>query len=269
MATSNTCCIVHDRKYLSKFHGTINQIRRTNEFSSSILQRLPKRCCTCHNQTGAYPLTFDDLRKLCQEMKLTENGIPSTADCSNNVHYVILEFSSILSQIQRMYQVGRFIGRGGSHLRLLESTLNVRINIINDKSSKNFRQMINKIQTKNEESRKDGLWILIDMKNSNKNNDENSLDKVKQSLQDEWKKINSMIIKKKQTVLNPSSETRILSKTNIFRDTRWKPKDHRRNKKYLQKQKESIVPEEISPQPFVRPISMPKEVVKSLKTKRK
>ncbi|CAF3537647.1 unnamed protein product [Rotaria sp. Silwood1] len=55
MATSNTSCIVHDRKYLSKFHGTINQIRRTNEFSSSILQRLPKRCCTCHNQTEHGP----------------------------------------------------------------------------------------------------------------------------------------------------------------------------------------------------------------------
>ncbi|CAF4517206.1 unnamed protein product, partial [Rotaria sp. Silwood2] len=258
MTTSSTGCIVHDRKYLSKFHGIINQIRRTNEFSSSVLQRLPKRCCTCHNQTGEYLLTFEDLRKLCQDIKSKEEELSLTSDCPKCVNYVILEFSSMLSPIQRIYQTGRFVGRGGSHLRLLERTLNVCINIINNKSSKTFRRIIDEIKTKNKECYKDGLWILIEMKNNN--NDENTLDNVKQSLQDEWKKINVIITKKKVTVMNSSSQTRILSKTNIYRDSRWKPKDHRRNKKYQQKQKESIANEQVPPQPFIRPISMPNEV---------
>ncbi|CAF1221196.1 unnamed protein product [Rotaria sordida] len=267
MTTSSTDCIVHNRKYLSKFHGIINKLHRTNEFSFSVLRRLPKRCCTCHSQTGEYSLTLDDLRKLCQDIKSTEEQLPSTSTSLKCSDYVILEFSSMLSPIQRMYQVGRFVGRGGVHLRLLERTLNVRINIINNKSSKNLQQMIDKIKTKNKESHKDGLWILINMKKDNHNH-ENNLDKIKQLLQDEWKKIDVLITKKKRTVINPSSQTRILSKTNIFRDNRWKPKNHRRNKKYQQKQKESIVPEEVLPQPFVPPISMPKEVVRSHKTKR-
>ena len=52
MATVEKDCIVHDRKYLSKFHGTINQLRRTDEFNSVILQQLPKRCCSCNGQKG-------------------------------------------------------------------------------------------------------------------------------------------------------------------------------------------------------------------------
>ncbi|CAF4991283.1 unnamed protein product, partial [Rotaria sp. Silwood1] len=40
-------CIVHDRKYLSKFHGAINQLRRTNQFNRFTLKLLPKRCCSC------------------------------------------------------------------------------------------------------------------------------------------------------------------------------------------------------------------------------
>jgi hypothetical protein len=45
-------CIVHDRKYLSKFHGTINQLRQLNQFNLSILQQLPKRCCSCDGRNG-------------------------------------------------------------------------------------------------------------------------------------------------------------------------------------------------------------------------
>jgi hypothetical protein len=52
MTTEIEKCFVHNRKYLSKFHGNINQLRRTNEFDISILQQLPKRCCSCHQQNG-------------------------------------------------------------------------------------------------------------------------------------------------------------------------------------------------------------------------
>lgn len=45
-------CVVHDRKYLSKFHGIINQLRQSNEFNGSILQQLPKRCCSCGERNG-------------------------------------------------------------------------------------------------------------------------------------------------------------------------------------------------------------------------
>jgi hypothetical protein len=51
-------CIVHDRKFLSKFHETINQLRQLNEFNLSILQQLPKRCCSCGGKDGKKSLIF-------------------------------------------------------------------------------------------------------------------------------------------------------------------------------------------------------------------
>jgi len=52
MTTEIKQCIVHNRKYSSKFNENLNKIRRTNEFNISILQKLPKRCCSCHGQNG-------------------------------------------------------------------------------------------------------------------------------------------------------------------------------------------------------------------------
>jgi hypothetical protein len=51
-------CIVHDRKYLSKFHGTVNQLRQLNEFNLSVLQQLPKRCCSCDGKNGNKSFIF-------------------------------------------------------------------------------------------------------------------------------------------------------------------------------------------------------------------
>ena len=52
MTTTGEECLVHHRKFLSKFHQTVNQVRQLNEFNLTILQQLPKRCCSCHGQTG-------------------------------------------------------------------------------------------------------------------------------------------------------------------------------------------------------------------------
>jgi hypothetical protein len=52
-------------------------------------------------------------------------------------------------------------------------------------------------------------------------------------------------------------------------DTRWKSKKQKSRDKHKSKRKQYEEQEEIQPQPLVRPISMPKEIITSCKTKRK
>ena len=52
MTTTEKQCLVHHRKSLSKFHQMMNQFRQLNEFKLTIIEQLPKRCCSCQQQTG-------------------------------------------------------------------------------------------------------------------------------------------------------------------------------------------------------------------------
>lgn len=170
----------------------------------------------------------------------------------------------MLTLVQRVYKCGRFVGRKGEHLRLLERTLNIQINIVNHKSSKDFRQIVSEFRNQNSNSHLNDLWVLITL-----NNDNDGLEKIKQSLENAWKGIDVTTRAKKprsaRIVLSPSLGPPL---TSISGDTRWKPKKYKTKEKYkskLNQKDEGKVP----PQPLVPPISMPKKIIKRQKNKRK
>ncbi len=197
------------------------------------------------------------MRQLCQQIQSAVLSNPVKP-----IHYLVLEFLPTLTPIQRLYIAGRFVGRSGQHLQLIQRTLNVSINIVNIKSNKNFRQIVEKLKEQNKENYKDGLWLLITMKNS-----EDDIEKIKQSLENQWKKID-VITKKKQSKKLRFPRQEILGSTNISKDTRWKPKKQKARDKHKSKEIQSDI-KEVQPQPFVRPISMPKQITTSQKIKRK
>ncbi len=124
---------------------------------------------------------MNHLRELCQQIQSSLLSNPVKP-----IYYVLLEFPLTLNHVQRLYKVGRFFGRGGQCIRFLEHIFNVRINILNNKSSKEFRQIVDELQVQNKENHTNDLLLLITMKNNN--NDMDYIEKVKQTLQDEWKK---------------------------------------------------------------------------------
>lgn len=49
-------CIVHDRKYLSRFHHLLNLFRCTYDFPNRVYRQLPGSCCSCEGRAGTYCL---------------------------------------------------------------------------------------------------------------------------------------------------------------------------------------------------------------------
>jgi hypothetical protein len=45
-------CIVHNRKYLSQFHGLLNLLRCTYEFPNRVYHNLLEACCSCEGRKG-------------------------------------------------------------------------------------------------------------------------------------------------------------------------------------------------------------------------
>ncbi|CAF1326015.1 unnamed protein product [Rotaria sordida] len=41
---------VHDKRFRSSFHSVINELRNEKRMPLSILQSMPRQCCTCHNE---------------------------------------------------------------------------------------------------------------------------------------------------------------------------------------------------------------------------
>lgn len=206
---------------------------------------------------------MNHLHKLCQEIQSLEKPITVKSKPVKPINYIILDFPSNLSPIQRIYKAGRFVGRRGQHLRLIEQTLQISLHIVNHKSKKHLRETVDKLKQENKEISSDVLWILINMKN-----DKDNIEKIKQSLQGQWEKID-VTRRNMRTEKIPASKKIIPSSTNISGDTRWKPKKQTLRDKQKIRQKQYEEQEEIQPQPFVRPISMPKEILKSQKTKQK
>jgi len=122
------------------------------------------------------------------------------------------------------------------------------------------------LKQQNKENHKDDLWVLINMKNNNDN-----IEKIKQSLEEEWKKIDLINKKKRSKIIQSSSSGKIrFTSTDISKDSRWKPKKQKAKDKYKSKQKQyQEEQDQIEPQPFIRPISMPKQINKYQKIKRK
>lgn len=216
-------------------------------------------CATCEIQ-----IDLDHLRQLCEHIQLSSKPSISLPIPKKPIHYVLLEFPSILTFKQRLYKMGRFVGRYGKHIRLIQKTLNVTIRIVNHKTHRDLHQIVAQFKKQNEESSKDGLCLLITMKNDNDN-----IEKIKQSLRNEWGKVDVTTYKKKRSVSGRQEKRSMFIQPDISGDSRWKPKRQKPRDKYKGNQKQYDEQEEIQPQPLVRPISLPKPITTHQKNRQK
>ncbi|CAF1295717.1 unnamed protein product [Adineta steineri] len=251
-------CIVHNKKTLSKFHGNINQLRRTNEFNISILKQLPKRCCSCNEKIGESIFTIDHLRKLCHEIQSLQTTLSIISEPVKPIHHVSLKSSTGLLTRQSNYKAGRFVGRGGENVKKIENELNININIPNKKSMKTYRELEKKLRLNGENIHPPDLLVFFTMKNND--NDQNNIEKIKQSLQDKWNKID--VTKKPRPFTNQTLSSFIIQpSTSIEGDSRWRPKKRIPKTKQKLREKQSNEQEEIiCAQPYFKPLSMPQEI---------
>lgn len=169
------------------------------------------------------------------------------------LHCVRLKYPLGLTRREEMHEVARFVGPKGKTLKHIEEKLNISIHIPNRKSNKCFRQIHLKHQLEHGST---GLYLLIKMKKNAP--DRNHIEK---RINDEWNSIDITHIRKIRSVQRSLE-------SDISPDPRWKPKHHKQTGKYKQKlcQNEEI---EVPPQPMVKPLSMPKQIEKSNRTKRR
>ena len=177
-------------------------------------------------------------------------------------HYLIVDYPLTLTPRQRLYKFGRFIGRKGEHIRPLETKFNVRINILNEKSSKPFRQSMNKSSVKDATKNRNNLCLLITM--NDKNGD---IHQIKQTLENTWKQIDVTTRKTSSRIRSAASLVTEVTDLSLDGDTRWTPVRKSKNKR--KEKLNQIKPPEVPPQPSIPPISMPKELPKHQKGKRK
>lgn len=45
-------CVVHNRKYLAKFHHLLNLLRLVGDYPKEAYRNLPRSCCSCHKRKG-------------------------------------------------------------------------------------------------------------------------------------------------------------------------------------------------------------------------
>ena len=176
-----------------------------------------------------------------------------------------LEYPSTLTHPQRTYKIGRFIGRRGRHLRLLESKLNIHIYILNQKSSKYLRHIADDLQIQIRRYSDNDIQILFTMKNNS--TDHKTIEQTKQLLQLDWNRIDVSIKERRRKVL--SYGPLLAPSTYIEGDTRWRPKKQRRVVKYEGKRKKRFEQEEFLSQPLTEPISMSKQTKNQRSQKKK
>lgn len=208
-------------------------------------------------------MSIDRLREICRDIRLESPiELPRPLPVKPK-GYLILEYAPTLSSRQRLYKFGRFIGRKGEYIRALETRLNISINILNDKSSKPFRQTMDKSPLKDQSKDRNNVCLVITMNQTNGGN----LSQIKQTIEENWKQID-VTTKPKQTIRSVTSLNSMETDFSQDGDTRWTVMRKSKNKR---KDKHEKIEEEkeVPPQPSVRPISMPKELPKHQKGQRK
>jgi hypothetical protein len=156
-------------------------------------------------------------------MNLLEKS-PSRTYPHLSIPYVVLEFPVAMSRLERIYKIGRFIGQHGKRLQFLEHKLNVRMNIVTEKSSKYFRYIVDQLKQQNTQYDTNALWILLTVKYSDQ--DKINIGDVKRTLKREWENM-SVYIQAKQSSKAKLSQRNTLSVPYEEGDTRWKPKKQR------------------------------------------
>ncbi|UJR29499.1 hypothetical protein I4U23_010716 [Adineta vaga] len=216
-------CIVHNRKSRSIFHQNINKIRQTNEFHPSVLQKLPKRCCSCDDQTGESSLTIYYLHKLCKEIQSFEKQ-PLKRKCEplKIIHYLIVYFPLNYSNLQHQYKTGRFVGSKGKNLQRIEQKLHISIHILNNKSSIELQKRTEEIRRKNQSRNYQDLILFFTINNNN--NQINNVQQIQRSIQFEWNNIHIRTEKEKEKVFDKELEKEMNLSFLLEKDSRWKRK---------------------------------------------
>ncbi len=235
-------CIVHNRKYLSTFHRTIKQLRRTNEFSLSILRQLPKWCCSCCG-----PFVLDCLRAVCRQI----NDPSSTEKCDHSkspVHFVVLSLPPQLTYSQKTMKMGRFIGCRCVNLYCLEHHFNARLYLVNCRSSKHLRNIVDQLKNGNEGSEDNKLWVITTM--NDENSEENISEEIEQAIKRTWDDASVQITVRSRChsskrirfhYIKPHRYRQVLPvSTPIIQDTRWKSKNRSWLLAFRQKQKHFV-----------------------------
>lgn len=159
---------------------------------------------------------FEDLQKVCHEI---ESSIESEVI---SIPYLVLQFPSTFGPAECNHKIGQFIGRNGKQLQVLQQQFNVYINIVDGKSNIQYQNIIYKLKQQSKQYQENALWILI---NKKKNNyiDKNTIEQVKQLLQDRWNNP-EIFIKIKRSKKKKFFEEDISTPFFFDKDTRWKPK---------------------------------------------
>jgi hypothetical protein len=195
-------CFVHDRQFLSKFHATVNQLRRTKEFTVNTLRQLPSRCCSCPAQstakksTAAEPVltsvNIDALKVICLWLELQQSAATNAGPSqSKTLYYTVLPFPTLLEPKEQAIISTQFLMENDKRLCLLQQIHHVHFQFVTSASSEELTNAIiqlkcnliaqcsgylEAIQAIN------GLWIIMSTE------DESHIDIVKYILQQYWRR---------------------------------------------------------------------------------
>lgn len=162
--------------------------------------------------------------KLCQELH-SKQSIPIVK--KKQIHHLILQYPTTLTSRQRTYKMGRFIGAKGEHIRNMQSKLNISLRILNQKSS---RQLSKQFQNIPKSSRLIDCCILIEL-----NNENDSIDTIKQTLINQWNQIDVTINSKRNSSFQRkdkrNSKKHFSTETELEQDSRWQQKQSKQKSK--------------------------------------
>lgn len=187
-------CIVHDRQFLSKFHATINELRRTNEFTVLTLRQLPKQSCSCLKpQNSLTSIDIDHLRLLCLRSDLKQYiALHGSSTRSSTIeHYKVLSFPLPLNLQQQEKLLNDFVIQQKDQLDLLQKIHHVHLQFISSTTSNDLLKEILQfkydlaLNSKNYQETIEaicGAWVIISV------DDQSHLDLVNHSLEKQWRR---------------------------------------------------------------------------------
>lgn len=218
-------CIVHHRKYRSKFHCTVNRIRRSTSFEQQVYNTLHSRCCSCGTKQGINinlikllflkfyhvstitvgiklidPTLFRDMcdkinSEILEKSKQSTKSLPC-----GPIEFISLPFPSTHTPLVRQRKVGCFIGKKGKNIRVFQYNYNIRVRIIDERSKKKLRPELIEALCFNKECNSNDyceLHLLLERGESINESNVIPMSIIKENLLATWN--NSYPIKAKRT----------------------------------------------------------------------
>ena len=139
-------CFVYDRQFLSQFHGAVNKLRQTKQFTIGTLRQLPKRCCSCPEkrkdmanaeaESRLTSLDFDTLRLICIHLELKQCINTGVSPSSSHIpDYIILPFPSACQSGKHTMMADQFNKQHYDQLLLLQQIHRVHFQFVTSNTS--------------------------------------------------------------------------------------------------------------------------------------